>query len=66
MLDLKNVPKELQYAIRERGYGKLTSVQSLVLDPSNNGKDLLVSSQTGSAKHSHMVCQYHVMVLKKS
>ncbi len=50
MLDLKNVPKELQYAIDEKGYDKLTSVQSLVLDPSNSGKDLLVSSQTGSGK----------------
>ena len=50
MLDLQNVPKELQYAIDEKGYDKLTSVQSLVLDPSNSGKDLLVSSQTGSGK----------------
>ena len=50
MLDLKNVPKELQSAIDEKGYEKLTSVQSLVLDPSNSGKDLLVSSQTGSGK----------------
>ena len=50
MLDLKNVPKELQSAIDEKGYDKLTSVQSLVLDPSNSGKDLLVSSQTGSGK----------------
>ena len=50
MLALKNVPKELQSAIDEKGYDKLTSVQSLVLDPSNSGKDLLVSSQTGSGK----------------
>ena len=50
MLDLKNVPKELQSAIDEKGYEKLTSVQSLVLDPGNSGKDLLVSSQTGSGK----------------
>ena len=50
MIDLKNVPKELQSAIDEKGYDKLTSVQSLVLDPSNSGKDLLVSSQTGSGK----------------
>ena len=50
MLKLKNVPEELQSAINEKGYDKLTSVQSLVLDPSNSGKDLLVSSQTGSGK----------------
>ena len=50
MLNLKNVPKELRYAIDEKGYDNLTSVQSLVLDPSNSGKDLLVSSQTGSGK----------------
>jgi ATP-dependent RNA helicase DeaD len=50
MVDLKNVPKELQSAIDEKGYDKLTSVQSLVLDPGNSGKDLLVSSQTGSGK----------------
>ena len=50
MLELKNVPEELQSAINEKGYDKLTTVQSLVLDPSNIGKDLLVSSQTGSGK----------------
>ena len=50
MLKLKNIPEELQSAIDEKGYAKLTSVQSLVLDPSNSGKDLLVSSQTGSGK----------------
>ena len=50
MLKLKNVPEELQSAIDEKGYDKLTSVQSLVLDPINSGKDLLVSSQTGSGK----------------
>ena len=50
MLKLKNVPEELQSAINEKGYDKLTTVQSLVLDPSNSGKDLLVSSQTGSGK----------------
>ena len=50
MLKLKNIPEELQSAIDEKGYDKLTSVQSLVLDPSNSGKDLLVSSQTGSGK----------------
>ena len=50
MFKLKNVPEELQSAISEKGYDKLTTVQNLVLDPSNVGKDLLVSSQTGSGK----------------
>ena len=50
MLKLKNVPEELQSSIDEKGYDKLTLVQSLVLDPGNFGKDLLVSSQTGSGK----------------
>ena len=50
MFKLKNVPEELKSAINEKGYDKLTTVQSLVLNPSNNGKDLLVSSQTGSGK----------------
>ncbi|MDC3090412.1 DEAD/DEAH box helicase [Paracoccaceae bacterium] len=50
MLKLKNVPEELESALNEKGYDKLTTVQSLVLNPSNSGKDLLVSSQTGSGK----------------
>ena len=50
MLETKSIPEELQFSIKEKGYDKLTTVQSLVLDPGNNDKDLLVSSQTGSGK----------------
>ena len=50
MLETKPIPEELQFSIKEQGYDKLTTVQSLVLDPSNNDKDLPVSSQTGSGK----------------
>ena len=50
MLETKSIPEELQSSIKEKGYNKLTTVQSLVLDPGNNDKDLLVSSQTGSGK----------------
>ena len=50
MLETKSIPEEIQFSIKEKGYDKLTTVQSLVLDPGNNDKDLLVSSQTGSGK----------------
>ena len=50
MLETKSIPEEIQFSIKEKGYDKLTTVQSLVLNPSNNDKDLLVSSQTGSGK----------------
>ena len=45
MLETKSIPEEIQFSIKEKGYDKLTTVQSLVLDPGNNDKDLLVSSQ---------------------
>ena len=50
MLETNSIPEEIQFSIKEKGYDKLTTVQSLVLDPVNSNKDLLVSSQTGSGK----------------
>ncbi|MFP7672005.1 DEAD/DEAH box helicase [Marivita sp. S0852] len=40
----------LQAALDARGYDKLTPVQDAVLAPELDGKDLLVSAQTGSGK----------------
>ena len=37
-------------ALEARGYATLTSVQSAVLTPEAEGRDLLVSAQTGSGK----------------
>lgn len=37
-------------ALKARGYEELTSVQEAMLTPDNNGRDLLVSAQTGSGK----------------
>ena len=64
MLETKSIPEEIQFSIKEKGYDKLTTVQSLVLDPGNNDKDL-ASSQTGSAKHLLMGYQYRLLDLKK-
>jgi ATP-dependent RNA helicase DeaD len=40
----------LSLALAERGYTDLTAVQSAVLEPGTEGRDLLVSAQTGSGK----------------
>ncbi|MDC0738740.1 DEAD/DEAH box helicase [Cognatishimia sp. SS12] len=40
----------LRDALDDRGYDTLTPVQQAVLDPELEGKDLLVSAQTGSGK----------------
>ncbi|MFC7551895.1 DEAD/DEAH box helicase [Pseudoroseomonas wenyumeiae] len=37
-------------ALQERGYAEPTSVQAAVLEPETEGRDLLVSAQTGSGK----------------
>jgi len=37
-------------ALAERGYADLTAVQTAVLEPGTEGRDLLVSAQTGSGK----------------
>ncbi len=43
------LPTLLQ-ALAGRGYEDATPVQAAVLDPAAHGRDLLVSSQTGSGK----------------
>ncbi|MAY88148.1 MAG: ATP-dependent RNA helicase [Pseudooceanicola sp.] len=40
----------LRAALDDRGYSTLTPVQTAVLDPALEGRDLLVSAQTGSGK----------------
>lgn len=40
----------LRAALDDRGYTRLTPVQTSVLDPALKGRDLLVSAQTGSGK----------------
>ncbi len=48
---MKNVMKNtLALALEERGYTSLTPVQKAVTDAEVEGKDLLVSAQTGSGK----------------
>ncbi|MBM4374465.1 MAG: DEAD/DEAH box helicase [Deltaproteobacteria bacterium] len=49
LADLPIAP-ELAAALEERGYTTLTPVQEAVLEPSLAGRDLRVSSQTGSGK----------------
>ncbi|RYJ00262.1 MAG: DEAD/DEAH box helicase, partial [Acetobacteraceae bacterium] len=44
------LPAPLQVALAERGYAEPTPVQAAVLQPETEGRDLLVSAQTGSGK----------------
>ena len=50
MTDFSGLPATLAAALTERGYDALTPVQQAVLDEALEGKDLLVSAQTGSGK----------------
>ena len=45
-----NVHPAIRAALDDRGYTTLTPVQSAVVDPLLQGRDLLVSAQTGSGK----------------
>ncbi|CAM3291530.1 DEAD/DEAH box helicase [Paracoccus nototheniae] len=45
-----NIPAPLQAALAGKGYESLTSVQSAVLADEAQGRDVLVSAQTGSGK----------------
>ncbi|SDB66861.1 DEAD/DEAH box helicase [Belnapia rosea] len=45
-----SLPAPLQAALDERGYAEPTPVQAAVLEPETEGRDLLVSAQTGSGK----------------
>jgi len=45
-----SVPPALRNALAGRGFDKLTAVQEAVLTPEADGRDLQISSQTGSGK----------------
>src|SRR5512134_2146050 len=45
-----DIPAPLRTALDSRGYKEPTSVQEAVLAPELRGRDLLVSSRTGSGK----------------
>jgi ATP-dependent RNA helicase DeaD len=47
---IPNLPPLLAEALVARGYSSLTPVQSAVLDPQADGRDLVVSARTGSGK----------------
>jgi len=47
---LAAVPPQLTEALERRGFTELTSVQRAVLDAESEGRDLRISSQTGSGK----------------
>jgi len=49
-LNFPNLPESLQTALAEHGYSAPTDVQAAVLEPEAQGRDLLVSAQTGSGK----------------
>jgi ATP-dependent RNA helicase DeaD len=46
----QEIPTPLADAMRKRGFSELTSVQRSVLDAESSGRDLRISSQTGSGK----------------
>jgi ATP-dependent RNA helicase DeaD len=45
-----NLPVPLNVALSARGYTALTPVQAAVIEPEAEGRDLIVSAQTGSGK----------------
>src|SRR5690606_9517992 len=49
-LPLEAAPFGLDAVLRARGFERLTPIQSAVLDPALAGRDLRMSSQTGSGK----------------
>ncbi len=48
--DAFSFPKPLRAALAQKGFERPTDVQRMVLDPALAGRDLLVSSRTGSGK----------------
>ena len=50
MTDFPGVPAALSKALTDKGYATLTPVQEAMLDPDLEGRDVLVSAQTGSGK----------------
>ncbi|MBO9714366.1 DEAD/DEAH box helicase [Sphingomonas sp.] len=49
-MPLETLPPLLSEALAARGYAALTPVQAAVLEPEAEGRDLIVSAQTGSGK----------------
>ncbi|WP_324749835.1 DEAD/DEAH box helicase [Sphingomonas sp. LY54] len=49
-MPFSNLPAQLQEALAARGYEAPTPVQAAVLEPEAEGRDLVVSAQTGSGK----------------
>jgi ATP-dependent RNA helicase DeaD len=49
-MTFENIPTALAEALTGRGYETLTPVQAAVLEPNADGRDLVVSAQTGSGK----------------
>src|SRR5579871_68706 len=49
-MNIENLPPPLSEALTERGYAALTPVQDAVLAAEAEGRDLIVSAQTGSGK----------------
>ena len=49
-MSLPDLPSALARALDARGYNELTPVQTSVIQPEAEGRDLLVSAQTGSGK----------------
>ncbi|WP_298301998.1 DEAD/DEAH box helicase [uncultured Erythrobacter sp.] len=49
-MSFENLPPVLGEALAERGYSEPTSVQAAVIAPEAEGRDLIVSAQTGSGK----------------
>ncbi len=49
-MPFKNLPETLQHALKAREYDKPTAVQAAVIENDADGRDLIVSAQTGSGK----------------
>jgi ATP-dependent RNA helicase DeaD len=49
-MPFQNLPSRLAGALSARGYSEPTPVQAAVLEPEAEGRDLVVSAQTGSGK----------------
>ena len=49
-MSFENIPPLLGEALTARGYTALTPVQSAVIEPKADGRDMIVSAQTGSGK----------------